>query len=148
MGSYLSNSTGDAALPAMLVMGFIFMAVVVAGAVLSTVWSFNRSAAMIDRWARRNDLDLVWREYRWFLKGPFFWISGRSQPVYRIAVRDAAGNLRTGWARCGGWLLGLYADVVDVRWDKAPLPERRGFAVVLPAAPAQKQGGSESGRTI
>ena len=102
-------------------------------AVGSMVWGFRRGEVLLDRWAARNGYRIVEREYRWLAKGPFFFRSGKGHSVYRIAVRDGAGELRRGWARCGGWFIGLLSDHVEVRWDE-PQPRQqqaRGFPVIL-----------------
>jgi hypothetical protein len=101
------------------------------------LWSRARASAMLDRWALRHGVRLVSAEHRSLFRGPFFWTTGRGQLVYRIAVRYPDGTVRVGWARLGGWLLGLLVDVVDVRWDAhdpcttAP----GGFPVVMPTRP-------------
>jgi hypothetical protein len=60
--------------------------------------------------------------------------------VYRIAVQYPDGTIRQGYARCGGWLLGLLVDVVNVEWD-APDPRTAapgGFPVVMPDHPQDR----------
>lgn len=113
--------------------GLLVVAVVAVG-VAFLAWTFRRGDAMLDRWAAENNFRLLESEYRWFAKGPFFWRSSKGQTVYRIAVEDQAGEVHRGWARCGGWFLGLWTDQVDVRWDEQP-PARQppGFPVILPS---------------
>lgn len=108
------------------------------GAVALTVgflsWSLRRGRTLLARWAAANGFTLVQTEWRWIAKGPYFWRSSNNQMVYRIAVSDAGGTVRRGWARCGGWVWGLLTDQVDVRWDEAPR-QPRGFPVVMPRKP-------------
>ena len=72
---------------------------------------------MLDEWAARNGLQILERDYRALCQGPFVWRCSRGQAVYRVKVRDAEGQVRTGWVRCGGWELGLLSDQVEVSWD-------------------------------
>jgi len=114
--------------------GLLILLIFVPIAIAGLIWHFSRSANVLDQWARENGLRLLEREYRWFVKGPFFWTSSKNQTVYRITVQDAAGNLWRGWARCGGWFLGLWSSKVDVRWDEPPR-HTPGFPVVMPTDP-------------
>ncbi|HEX8911507.1 MAG TPA: hypothetical protein VF796_04035 [Humisphaera sp.] len=115
--------------------GFVPVFVVIALLVglVSIAWNSGAGERMLDRWAAANGYTLLSAEHRWLAQGPFWWRTSKNQSVYRISVRDAAGEVRTGWARCGGWFLGMMSDQVDVEWD-AP-PDRReppGFPVVMP----------------
>ncbi len=80
-------------------------------------WRGTRSNELIDQWARANNLQILQKEARNFLRGPMFWTTGKSQTVYRITVIDQNGRQRSGWVRCGGMFLGLHSDKIDVRWD-------------------------------
>ena len=79
----------------------------VAVAICSIVWHFSRSRSLLEQWARDNDYEVISREYRNFFKGPFFWTSTKGQTVYYVTIRDADGNVRSGWLRCGGFWGGL-----------------------------------------
>jgi hypothetical protein len=96
----------------------VFLTVLVAIALigLSLYLYITRSRSLLRKWIQENRYDLVHAEYRYLRKGPFFW-SSRNQPVYRVEVRDAAGNHRSGWLQCGGWFLGVLTDKVKVIWD-------------------------------
>ena len=101
-------------------------------AVGSMVWGFRRGEVLLDRWAARHGYRIVEREYRWVAKGPFFFRSGKGHSVYRITVSDRDGTTRRGYARCGGWFLGLLSDHVDVRWDEDTRERAgQGFPVIL-----------------
>jgi len=84
---------------------------------LVVAWHFRRGASLLSGWAERNGYQVVHSEYRYFFRGPFFWTTSNGQAVYRVTVADQAGNARSGWVRCGGWLLGLLSDHVEARWD-------------------------------
>ena len=61
--------------------------------------------------------EIVKMQYRLLRQGPLFWTTTRSQIVYRLIVRDAAGRQRTGWARWGrAWL--FKAITLELRWDE------------------------------
>lgn len=51
------------------------------------------------------------------------------QTVYRVTVEDGAGDVRRGWVRCGGFMVGLWSDKVQVKWDNEARP---GFPVTVP----------------
>jgi hypothetical protein len=86
-------------------------------AVGSLLWHFRRSRSLLDQWAEQNGLEILESDYRNFFKGPFFWTSSKGQTVYHVKVRDQEGKVRSGWVRCGGWLLGLLSDNAEVRWE-------------------------------
>jgi hypothetical protein len=110
----------------------LFLLVVIPIAIVSIVLHFTRSTTMLDRWAAANGLRLVTKEYRWLVKGPFFWRSGKNQAVYRITAQDAHGQTFSGFARCGGWFFGMLSDRVEVRWDAPPPLRGPGFHVIMP----------------
>jgi hypothetical protein len=124
--------TGGLPFPALAFVAFL-IAFVGLGIALET-WRGKKSLHMLDRWAGRNGLRIVSCERRRFARGPFFWSASKHQVVYRIAVRGVDGRTWEGWARCGSWMLGLWANQVDVRWDEIPSPRREppGFPVVMP----------------
>lgn len=93
----------------------IAMAVV---AVLAVVTHFWRAKVLLDRWAARSGYTITSAQYRFLRKGPFFLRSGKGNAVYRIAVVDRQGYVRSGYARCGGYWLGMWlTDDVTVEWD-------------------------------
>ncbi len=99
-------------LPSLAILGVIVFAIAV------LIWSFYRSKQLLESWACDNDFQIVSFEYRYFFKGPFFWTSSNHQAVYYVTVTTADGETRNGWVRCGGWLLGMLSDQVDVEWDQ------------------------------
>jgi hypothetical protein len=110
--------------------GVIFVVMLMAVLIVASIaWQFSRSKSILQSWADEHGLRLIDARYRWIARGPFFWTTSKSQTVYRITVEDAQGHRRTGWARCGSWLGGLWSRRVDVRWDD--VPHQRGFDVVV-----------------
>ena len=87
----------------------------------------SRSRAMLASWAQGQGLDLLQVELKPFLKGPY-WFSSKAQMVYRISVRQADGSALSGWARCGGAVLGPGVDKVAVRWDEQTTSRSQGAA--------------------
>jgi hypothetical protein len=83
-------------------------------------WHFARSAAILTKWADENGYEILEKSYRHFCKGPFFFTTTSHQTVYRVTVRDKAGNVETGWVACGSWWWGLLSDQAQVRWDESP----------------------------
>lgn len=95
----------------------LLVAVAVVVGTVSLVWHFGRSGSLLQRWAEQNGYRLIDREYRTFLRGPFFLTTAKGQTVYYVTVEDCEGRRRKGWVRCGGWFLGLLSDNVEVLWD-------------------------------
>jgi len=76
----------------------------------------RRARAAIRAELARSGYDIVDMQHRIVRLGPLFWTTTRSQVVYRIVVRDAAGRRRAGWTRWGRtWL--LKPDTLELRWD-------------------------------
>jgi hypothetical protein len=86
-------------------------------AVLAIGWHYSRAASLLQRWAEQHDYRIIHKEYRYLFRGPYFWTTSKGQVVYRITIEDPEGTVASGWARCGGWFLGLLSDRVEVRWD-------------------------------
>lgn len=101
----------DGGLQILGVLGFV------AFAVLTMTWHFSRSRTVLEQWADQSGYEILHSEYRNFARGPYFWTTSRGQTVYHVRVRDSAGNVRSGWVRCGSWFLGLMTDQAEVRWD-------------------------------
>ena len=89
-------------------------------AIVCIAYSFTRYSkayTMLDDWARASGYRLVSAERKTFFRGSFFFRTSKSQLVYRITVEGPDGTQYTGYARVGGWFMGLLSDQVDVRWD-------------------------------
>ncbi len=94
------------------------LAIVLTGLVTYFGWYFPRARILVRRWAERNGFELLDLEHRFLFKGPFFWNHSKYQPVFRVRVRDRRGDEHLGWVRCGGSLIGVFADETSVIWDK------------------------------
>jgi hypothetical protein len=88
----------------------------VAAVYLAWEWSRSRSRAIIDRWSKQHGYEVLSAAPRLW-RGPFLLRSGHGHTVYRVTVKDASGTARSGWVRCGSWLLGLVSDEITVEWD-------------------------------
>ena len=77
-----------------------------------------RGSALLYRWAQDNGYKILQRQYRWFLRGPFWWALGSNYAVYYVTVADRKGKKKSGWICFGGWFWGLASDTVDVRWEE------------------------------
>jgi hypothetical protein len=96
-----------------VLLGFLFFGAL---ALSFTRWQLRRGREMLVSWCRRSGLEIASCEHRLLFRGPYFWAS-KGQVVFRFSARDTAGRLRSGFARCGGFWLGLFTEQVDVRWD-------------------------------
>jgi hypothetical protein len=89
--------------------------VVLCSVALSTTWHWFRSRFLLKQWASANGFELVQMSINWYKFGPF--LGSKRQEVYQIKVRDHKGRERSGWAKCGGYFLGLLVNEVEVIWD-------------------------------
>jgi hypothetical protein len=101
---------------------FFMMALVAVAMILAFYWHFTRSAAILQQWADANGFEILEKSYRHFFRGPFFFRTSKGQTVYRVTVRDKAGNIGTGWVACGSWWWGLMSNQAKARWDEPPQP--------------------------
>ncbi len=101
---------------------FLVVPLVLVAMLLAFRWHFARSSSILRRWADENGYEILEKSYRHFFRGPFFFRTTKEQTVYRVTVRDKAGNVRTGWVACGSWWLGLWSNQARVRWDEPPQP--------------------------
>jgi hypothetical protein len=92
----------------------IFFIVIAIGAI---AWHYSRSRFLLQQWAQENGYRILSSEHRHLVRGPFFWTTSKGQTVYRVEIQDRDGRTRSGWVRCGSWMLGLLSDKVQVRWD-------------------------------
>jgi hypothetical protein len=94
------------------------LVLVAGGSLVALSWRDHAATAraLLERWAAHDGLTLRSAEFRWMRRGPFWWAANH-QAVFRVVVTDGAGRQRRGWVRLGGWLRGLRADAVKVRWD-------------------------------
>jgi len=100
-----------AAMPVVLIL--IFVAVVA----VSFSWSASRGSSILEKWAAENGYRLLAAEKRFLRLGPFFLRCGKGQVVYYFTIALSDGTTRSGYARCGGWFLGLMSDAIKVEWD-------------------------------
>jgi hypothetical protein len=108
------------------------IAIVACGIALSCLywrWRIRRARQIVLDWVKANGWELVEMRYC-YLKGPFSVRSKQGTEVFRCAIRDPAGRTRCGYARCGGWIVGVLADTVETQWDDEP-PPPRGWAAQL-----------------
>jgi hypothetical protein len=82
-------------------------------------WNISRSRTLLRGWAAQNGFEILHSEFRFFRRGPFFWTTSKGQTVYYVRVRDAEGQTRSGWVRCGSWWLGLCSNKTEARWNLA-----------------------------
>ncbi len=69
-------------------------------------------------WAERHGFTILSAERRWLLKGPFF--GSAWEPVYRLLIRDHAGDQKAGWLCLEHFFNG---SGIVTKWDDAKGPE-------------------------
>ena len=92
----------------------IFIAII---GIAFTIGRHSKAAGFLDNWAHQNGYRLISAQRKTFFRGPFFFTTGKHQLVYRITVETPDGTQHSGYARVGGFMVGLFSDKVDVRWD-------------------------------
>ena len=96
---------------------FAFILVLAVAAIAHVVWGKRR----LNQWAAQNQLQIQSSKYCFVNIGPFSQLgTAAGQAIFRIEARDAAGNLKTGYARTGGFFFGLMRRRVEVKWDDPP----------------------------
>jgi hypothetical protein len=78
----------------------------------------RRCQSHLQVWMTDNHLELKSTSRMWLpTTGPFKWSEGRSHRVFRVNATDADGHARQGFARVGGGMGGVAADIIEVRWS-------------------------------
>ena len=113
----------------------VFTLMMFAVVVASTAFHYSRAQTLFDRFLTQNGFRLLKKEHRTFFRGPYFFTPGKGSEVYYVTVEDRQRQVRRGYVRVGGGLLGMLSDNIDVIWDKPrrvfPVPpEPRGFPVI------------------
>jgi hypothetical protein len=86
-------------------------------AIAMLVFHFTRAESILEQWAEENGYEILSSERRW-LGGAFWWRKSEDQEVFYVTVRMHDGEIRRGWVRCGGWILGMLSNQAEVEWDE------------------------------
>jgi len=81
------------------------------------IGTYSRGRKILESWALENNYQIISSETRLFRRGPFFWTTTKNQMVYYVTVRTPE-DVKSGWVRCGGWLLGIFENKAEVKWDE------------------------------
>jgi hypothetical protein len=74
-----------------------------------------KARSLIEEWAQQNTYQLL--STNWSFFGGKFWFGrSKSQRVYRVSVRDIAGQTREADVKCGSYFGGMLSEDLDVRW--------------------------------
>ena len=85
------------------------------------LWQEQRSRELLDGWAARCGYAIMQRQRLLWPPRAYMFRSSRGQTLYRLLVRVPDGSLRPATARCGSYMLGLWQDQLDVRWEDTGL---------------------------
>ena len=85
--------------------------------VLAWVSRVRYGRRALNDWARTHKYEILSRERRPFLRGPFGIGLGEGAIVFRVIVRDSEGRVRAGHVRFGSVWLGLLSDKIETVWD-------------------------------
>jgi hypothetical protein len=83
--------------------------------VASFVYTTLQAERLLGEWAAKEGCELIESKRSFLETGPF--MPGSKGVVYRVKVRYPEGKIRSGWARCGGYLSGPMFDNTYVIWD-------------------------------
>jgi len=73
----------------------------------------------LKQWAAGEQLHILSSKYCFVNIGPFSQFgTSAGQAIFRIEAQDAAGQVKTGYARTGGFFFGLLRRRVEVKWDE------------------------------
>jgi hypothetical protein len=91
--------------------------------ILFVIVAFSNKTAMpapqrIEQWAKKNEVQIVSAEKRWFFTGPFMLRKSAGGAVYRIVVRSPKGEVGEGWL-CLNSFFGKDFDE-EVKWIRKP----------------------------
>ncbi len=104
----------------------VFFILLIIVTIAALILKTSRSQSLLDQWAQQNGFRIVNSERRMLMRGPMFLTTTKGQEVYYVTVEDQAGKVRSGYVRCGGKMLGMLSDNVDVRWDDPSNPSAEG----------------------
>jgi hypothetical protein len=100
-----------------IIVGIAVAILVVGGNILWGKWYLSRSRPMLDQWAERNRLEILYSQRQLFFLGRFFQTTFTGQVVYRVRVRDRHGKIRSGLVTCGGPFAPFLMDEARAKWD-------------------------------
>jgi hypothetical protein len=112
----MNNDTSNIILP--IVVGSFAISLFV-----GSLWLVkSRSGAILQKWAKENGFEILWRKQKFLVTGPFkWWTNSRNQTIFHLGVRDQSGRERSAWVRCGSYIGGvIFSDQIEVRWDEPP----------------------------
>jgi len=96
------------------VFGVMLLLIAVAAAFqFMALW---RARRMLNDWARERHYQILSARFCWW-RGPFLWHSSRGPVVYRVVIRTPDGQVQHGWVRCGGFMLGIWSNKADAKWE-------------------------------
>lgn len=82
-------------------------------------FSLNAGEKHLKNWAIKNKLTITSCVYHHHNFGPFqkeLFFSRGGYSIYEFKVKDEFGKEKNGFARVGGYHLGLFSDSVEVKW--------------------------------
>lgn len=98
-----------------------FIVILAAVFVGHVAWGKRR----LGQWAGEQRLQILSSRYCFVNIGPFSQFgTSAGQAIFRIEAQDAAGHVKTGYARTGGFIFGLLRRRVEVKWDERPRRKR------------------------
>ncbi|MEO6809086.1 MAG: hypothetical protein ABI353_08225 [Isosphaeraceae bacterium] len=111
---------GEFLIGACAILGALISATAIIGVWTWSIARFRKSQRrlaepIVRRWAESRDYQVVDLEHIFTWESPFY-VSG-GQVIYRMTVQDRDGRPRRGWICCGGLVLGLLSDHVEILWD-------------------------------
>ncbi|XSG76468.1 hypothetical protein ACP8Y2_05580 [Herpetosiphon llansteffanensis] len=98
----------------MLVYVLVTLAVV-SGAFLLGRYQILKRDEHLEDWAVQQKYHIVAIKRPWLSLGPYLWRTGENDQVYKVELRDQAGENMSGWLRYRGFLFGNYE--IDLEFE-------------------------------
>ncbi|KPL90307.1 hypothetical protein [Herpetosiphon geysericola] len=88
---------------------------VVSGAFLLGRYQILKRNEHIEAWALQQRYNILEIKRPWLSLGPFLWRTAENDQVYKVELRDQAGENISGWLRYRGFLFGNYE--IDLEFE-------------------------------
>ena len=78
----------------------------------------NSGLKEVERWAKKEGLEILSSEYRWVKRDPYFISSSNLQRIFYLTVQDQSGTINNCYVKVGGFFFGLLSGTIDISWEK------------------------------
>ena len=102
---------------------FSFLAIVfLAISIFFRIWKTTRYNQIAQNWAKKEKLEILTSEHKYWNRGPFFKTTSKGQSILYVETSDKKGNIRKGHLLCGGFWGGVLQNKATIKWKEQPQP--------------------------